>query len=214
MIYPNLKFPTLKNRPYFYTNFVSTIDGKVTVTTPDGSKYWPIGSKLDYQTLIELRAHADVLIHGKNTAMSHKTVDSLGKPEFKQLRKNLGKTKDILYVAMSDHPDKKLKKQLKNQNNVATMIMKRDVLILSEELFENGYKIILVEGGPQTLGSFFKHSLINEIFLTISPKIFGNEKGKTFTMIEGYLFPPEKVKEFTLVSVKKKKNELYLRYKA
>src|SRR5258708_31253801 len=118
MVYENLSFDIPQNRPFYFTNFVSTVDGKVRVTTKDGEKYWPIGSKTDYQTLIELRAYADVLIHGKNTAMSHKTVDSLAKPEFKKLRTQFGKTSDIFYVVMSDHPTPELERQLQNQSQV------------------------------------------------------------------------------------------------
>jgi len=38
MLYPNLKFPKFSDRPFFYTNFVQTIDGKVGVKEEG---YWP-----------------------------------------------------------------------------------------------------------------------------------------------------------------------------
>lgn len=212
MMYPNLKFPHISGRPFFYTNFVSTIDGKVQVAG-DPKDYWPIGSSTDYKTLIELRAYADVLIHGKNTALSHKTVDSLGKPEFKDLRKKLKKNKDFLYVVLSSHPTSKLHKQLENDRGVTAKIMSSNIVSLSSQLYKEGYKTVLVEGGPHVLSSFLKHNLIDEVFLTIAPKIFGNENNATLTMIEGHLFPPQEVKKFNLVSVKQVENELYVRYR-
>lgn len=62
------------------------------------------------------------------------------------------------------------------------------------------------------MGSFLKDNLIDEIFLTIAPRIFGTEPGKTLTLVEGILFKPNQIKKLKLVSVKKAGDELYLRY--
>lgn len=188
MFYQNLKFPKVKDRPFFYTNFVQTLDGKVAVKR---SGYWPIGSKKDYSVLIELRAYADCLIHGKNLAQEFGeiTLKSLNKPNFKALRKKLGKNPDLPYV-MGSHDLKKL----------------------SSELQKKRYQHVLVEGGPTLLGSFLKENLIGEIFLTIAPKIYGTEGKTTLSLIEGILFSPQNIMKLKLVSVKKLGNEVFLRY--
>lgn len=223
-----------KNRPFFYSNFVETVDGKVQVLTKDQNKYWPIGSKLDYQTLIELRASADVLIHGRITAMGFATLKSLIKREFKILRKKLGKTKDIAYIVLTRSPDLVLQ-HLKNKPKVPITVVTSknakvtinysenitierfgessvDISKLSRYLHEKGFKKILVEGGPHTLGEFFANDLMDEVFVTIAPKIFGNKDNSTLTMVEGHLFKPKQVKKLKLISIKKIKDELYLRY--
>lgn len=213
MTYPNLSFKLPKNRPFYFTNFVATVDGKVQVINNDKKDYWPIGSSTDYKTLLELRAYADVLIHGSNTALGHRTVDTLARPDFKEMRKKLGKKNELLYIVMSNHPDENLKKQLENPNGVVYEIVGSDVKKLSDKLYKQGYKTVLVEGGPNILGSFFKENLIDEIFLTIAPKIFGNRPGETLTMVEGVLFDPKDVKQLKLLSVKQIENELFLRYR-
>lgn len=188
MLYPNLKFSkSPKGRPFFYTNFVQTVDGKVSVSE-DG--YWPIGSKFDHQVLIELRSYADCLIHGGNLAkeFGEATKKSLNEPNFKNIRIKIGKTPDLPYY-------------------VAT----RDLESLIKTLQNNGYKHILVEGGPTLLGSFLEKDLIDEIFLTIAPKIYGSKPNSTKTLVEGILLPPNKFK-LKLISVKKIKDELFLRY--
>ncbi len=189
MLYPKLKFPKVSGRPFFYTNFVQTVDGKVQVKTPG---YWPIGSKTDYQVLTELRAYADCLIHGKNlhNEFGKITKKSLQKKEFKNLRKKLGKNPNLTYM-VGIHDLKKLVRQLNS----------------------SGYRHVLVEGGPTLLGSFLKENLIDEIFLTIAPKIYGTEPGTTLTLVEGVLFPPKATKKLRLMSVKPIKDELFLRYK-
>lgn len=189
MFYPKLVFPFKKDRPFFYTNFVTTLDGKVAVKREG---YWPIGSQADYDVLVELRAYADCLIHGGNLAreFGEITLKNLNKDTFKALRKKLGKNLDLPYIVGS-----------------------HDLKELARDLYKKGYKNILVEGGPTLLGSFLKENLIDEIFLTIAPKIFGSQNLTTLNLVEGYLFPPDKIKKLKLLSVKKIKDELFLRYR-
>ncbi len=188
MFYQNLKFPKLKNRPFFYTNFVMSLDGKVAVKRLG---YWPIGSKFDHKVLVELRAYADCLIHGKN--LYHEfgalTQASLKKARFKALRKKLGKNPDLPYIVGS-----------------------HDLKSLSKNLHKKGYQCVLVEGGPTLLGSFLKENLMDEIFLTIAPKIYGSQNLTTLNLVEGTLLPPNQIKHLKLISVKKIKDELFLRY--
>ncbi len=189
MFYPKLTFPTKKDRPFFYTNFVQTIDGKVAVK---GSGYWPIGSRKDYEVLTELRAYADCLIHGKNlyNEFGNITRQSLQKTEFRALRKNLSKNPELPYIIGS-----------------------HDLKGLSRDLYKKGYQNILVEGGPTLLGSFLKENLIDEIFLTIAPKIYGTQNLTTLNLVEGILFSPDKIKHLKLLSVRKIDNEIFLHYR-
>lgn len=193
MFYQKLRFPKLK-RPFFYTNFVQTVDGKVAVTRPSSEDkktgYWPIGSNTDYQILTELRAYADCLIHGRNLyrEFGEITKKAIQKEEFRQLRKKLGKNPDLPYIAGT-----------------------HDLKKLSNDLYKKGYKNVLVEGGPTLLGSFLKENLIDEIFLTIAPKIYGSKPYSTKTLVEGILLPPNKYK-LKLMSVLEIKDELFLRY--
>ena len=211
MFYPNLKFPRVKNRPFFYTNFVQTVDGKVAVKKEG---YWPIGSKLDYQVLTELRANSDCLIHGGvlGKQFGSITKNSLEKEEFKNIRVKLGKQPELpYYIVTKSSPA--LRSHLEGVRTNGVTIYNGNLKQLVSELNKKGYKNVLVEGGPTLLGAFLKENLIDEIFLTISPKIFGTEEGKTLTLVEGYLFPKNSTKNLSLISFKKARNELFLRYK-
>ncbi|MDO8618766.1 MAG: RibD family protein [Candidatus Daviesbacteria bacterium] len=198
-----------------------TVDGKAQVLTnlPAGRKvqkdyqqaviydYWPLGSEQDREVLHELRAQADCLIHGKNLAkeFGQITLNSLNKPEFKKMRTDLGKNPKLPYYIVTDHAE-----NLPNLTGVK--IVGSDLQKLSEDLYEQGFENILVEGGPTLLGSFLKENLMDEIFLTIAPKIVGNLPGQTLTMVEGYLFPADQVKKLELISVQNINSELFLRY--
>ncbi len=214
MFYQNLKFPKVeqssraprtKNRPFFYTNFVQTLDGKVAVKKQG---YWPIGSKTDHNVLVELRAYADCLIHGGNLAreFGRKTLESLKKGKFKNLRKKLGKNPTLPYSIVTKNP--KPYSHLTSGNVVVG-----NLHAILKDLNKKGYKHVLVEGGPTLLGSFLKENLIDEIFLTIAPKIYGSQKDTTSTLVEGVLFSPRKTRKLKLVSYKNINEELFLRYR-
>lgn len=233
MVYPDLKFPKKENRPFFFTNFVSTVDGKVQVK--DGSKYWPIGSETDFQTLLDLRAYSDLFIHGKNTALGFNHLSRINSPEFQERRRKLGKPQTLQYMIITSKPDDTLLEFLKNDFGAKAFIATTtsakvsenlepwvnvvrfgeksvDLKLLAQFLFEQGFENVLMEGGPTLLGSFFKEDLIDEVFLTVAPKIFGNEDKQSLTLVEGYLFPPEEIKKLHLISVQQIEDELYLRY--
>ena len=195
MLYPNLKFSKIpKGRPFFYTNFVQTVDGKVAVLEKG---YWPIGSKFDHQVLLELRGYADCLVHGGN----------LGRQFGEITLKSIKETQPNLpYYILTKHP-----KSLNKLKSLGATIISGGLDTLIRELKDQKFKHVLIEGGPTLLGSFLKEFLIDEIFLTIAPKIYGSKPSSTITLVEGILLPPNKFK-LKLISVKKIKNELFLRY--
>lgn len=204
MISTSLQFPKGLPRPYFYTNFVQTVDGKVQVKKEG---YWPIGSEVDHQVLTELRAHADALVHGGNLAkeFGQITIKNLLNENFQNLRIRLHKDPLLPYYIVTNHPQ------------LYSHIRSGDVVIDNlqntlRKLKETGHKLVLVEGGPTLLGSFLKLNLINEIFLTIAPRIYGSKDQITLTLIEGILFPPDQIKKLKLKSIKRIGDELFLRY--
>ncbi len=233
-LYQDITFPDATDRPFFYSNFVMTADGKAVVKT-NPPAYWPLGTETDRATLYELRAHGDALIHGSTTALSHKTIDSLAKPEFQARRAALGKSAVPQYVVISSHPELELvqymqpvsgqthilattteaevPKELAELTEVVRLGSKLvDLSLLAQTLLKRGAKHVLVEGGPSIMGSFLAADLIDELFLTLAPKIFGNAKDATLTIVEGHLFEPEKIKKLELISAKPVENEVYLHY--
>lgn len=236
MLYENLTFLKKNDRPFFYTNFVSTIDGKVQVNGKNQSAYWPIGSETDFQTLLDLRAYSDLFIHGKNTALGFNHLGRIQSLEFKERRKKLGKKENLQYIVITNTPDDSLLEFLKDargekayivtteEANISEALKQQvkllrigkgqvDLKKLSDWMFKEDFKNVLVEGGPTLLGSFMAEDLIDEVFLTIAPKIFGNIGHQTLSLIEGVLFAPDKIKKWELLSVKQVVNELFLRYR-
>ena len=237
MLYKNKYLPKGSfSKPFIYSNFVSTVDGKIQVLE-NWKSYWPIGSKNDHAVLTELRAFSDALVHGSATAKSFNFVRSIQNPDLESIRKSRGVNTNLPYIVISNHPDKDLFENLKNPIGEKTYLLtnqkakvpknigksvnlvriNRDKVSVKDVVSFLGKllnaKRILVEGGPTLVGSFLEEGLIDEIFLTITPKIFGGENGKTLTLVENILFPANKIKNLKILSVRKIEDEIFLRYK-
>lgn len=211
MPYQNLALPKRVDRPFFYTSFAQTLDGKVYINKQG---YWPIASKTDYDTFTYLRSLADAIIDGKNTAIrfAKYTIDTIHSEEFKKLREINGKTATPEYIVITKHPDEQLSKVLENPYQYKTTIFQKGMAELVTYLKEKNAEHVFVDGGPHVIASLLRAKLLDEFFITITPRIFGNADNMAITMVEGLLLEPNEVK-MELLSTEKVENELYLRYK-
>lgn len=208
-------------RPFFFTSFVSTIDGKIIVKEKG---YWPIGTKEDYRYFTYLRAHADAIVDAKNTALQFGkyTIKTIHDPLFQGYRKELGKQKMPEYIVLTSNPDDELQQVLKNDHGFETKILTPEegekrvsIKHLIDYLNAQGHKYVFVDGGPTLIAQLLQTQVLDEVHLTIASKVFGSAPGKTLTMTEGILFPPDEVPQFKLESVNRiGEDEVVLRYKS
>lgn len=85
----------------------------------------------------------------------------------------------------------------------------RNVKEIVRSLVSRGFKKILLEGGPSINGKFLTEDLIDEVFFTIVPYIWtGTSTDRIITNNE-YITPAR----FKLLSVDRRKNEVFFRYK-
>jgi riboflavin biosynthesis pyrimidine reductase len=79
---------------------------------------------------------------------------------------------------------------------------------------EAGGKSILTEGGPTLFGQFLRESALDELFLTIAPRIAGRapEQART-SLVERAAFAPENVPEARLLSAKNADDLMLLRFR-
>jgi riboflavin biosynthesis pyrimidine reductase len=74
-------------------------------------------------------------------------------------------------------------------------------------------KLILVEGGPRLLGSFYAERVVDEQFLTLSPQIAGRDVGdRRLSLVMGRTFAPRSPLWGTLIDIKRGGSHLFLRY--
>ena len=226
-----------KHSPYYYSSFVSTIDGKVMVKKEG---YWPLGSEYDLQHFIHLRTYADVIIDGKQTALgfADRTIMRIHDESFNTQRIQNGKQQKAEYMIITSSPDDSLISAITNEYEYKPFLVTSLDALLSKELealvrvirlplnqqghihllalhnylSQQGFKTIFIDGGAVLLASFFEYHLLDELFLTITPKIVGSEKETTISLVEGKLFSPADIKHAKLISVQQIEDEVILRY--
>lgn len=72
---------------------------------------------------------------------------------------------------------------------------------------------ILVEGGPHLMADFFTAHLIDELFLTLAPQLAGRDAAQPRPgLVEGTLFLPAQPLWSRLLSLKRSRSHLFLRY--
>jgi len=66
-------------------------------------------------------------------------------------------------------------------------------------------------GGARLNGLLFDAGAVDELFLTLAPRVQGG--GNAITVVEGQGFPAERLLPLRLVSLYRAGSELYLRYR-
>jgi 2,5-diamino-6-(ribosylamino)-4(3H)-pyrimidinone 5'-phosphate reductase len=219
-------------RPYTIINAVGTLDGRGAV---DG-RSTPIGSAVDHRLMRNIRACMDAVLVGAGTLRSENlslTVDDT----LAKRRKALGLREQPLSVILTrcgDIPTDRRIFHTSKENvlvfagaedgleNAAKLSDLATVQVLASKGFlepekvletlakEFGVRRLLVEGGPRVNRSFVEGRLVDEVFLTLAPKIIG---GDSRSLIEGAPLPTLERGAPSLISIHLSNSELYLRYR-
>jgi riboflavin biosynthesis pyrimidine reductase/predicted DsbA family dithiol-disulfide isomerase len=206
--------PAPEDRPYTFIDMVSTIDGK-TVSGSRSDSVQDLGSKVDHMTLRRLEASADAVLLGAGTYRAtpydwvprspRRIVVSLSgeidfnRPFFREPGA-LVATSGSASVAVPPGVE------LLRAGNMAL-----EPVILMQRLRAMGVEKLLVLGGSETNGELLRKNLVDELFLTIAPKI---KLGRDLpTYAGGDPLPRESMLNFTLVEHHPIGNELFVRYR-
>ena len=131
--------------------FVSTLDGKVTKWGDPHVQSWSSSKDQDYFN--KIWNNARLLIMGSNTFNAGPI-----KP-----------TSNHLLVIMTRQPHK-----YKSYETLGQLEFRNESPVQLTKQFENeGYEYMFVVGGAHIATSFLKEQLVDELWLTIEPKIFG-----------------------------------------
>lgn len=131
--------------------FVSSLDGKVTKWGEPNVRSWSSHQDQDYYKMVWNESR--LIIMGSSTFNADTFLPS--------------PTHQI--VVMTSHPDR-----YKNLETPGQMEFTSETPVELYSRFSiNGHQQILVVGGPHIATSFLKEQLIDELWLTIEPKIFG-----------------------------------------
>lgn len=209
-------------------NAAMTIDGKIATNLGDSK----ISSKQDLRRLHRLRSSVDAVIIGISTVIAdnpkltvrlvkrHGTtpvriiVDSIGRiPLDSKILKSASKINTIVAVTKraSDERVDKIK------SAGAIVIVAGTKTVDLKELFfilkKMGFNKILVEGGGELNWSILQLGIVNELMVTVAPRIVGGRTATTLVEGDGYDRISDGIK-MELIKVSRQNNgEVVLYYK-
>jgi 2,5-diamino-6-(ribosylamino)-4(3H)-pyrimidinone 5'-phosphate reductase len=204
-------------RPYLAINMVASADGRAAL---NGSAIG-IGSALDKRLLYELRAEADVVLHGASTVRADPLsarvpADLVAQREARGLQPQpwgaiVTRTGDL----PTRHPYYDSTTLIYSLGTAPVTVAGPTIEVVRvtsvpevvTDLGQRGARRILCEGGPTLNGTLFDAGLVDELFLTIAPKLFGG--ATPLTIVNGGSFGSVALELRNLVEVA---GELYLRY--
>jgi riboflavin biosynthesis pyrimidine reductase len=231
------------NQPRLYANFVASIDGIVALERGEGSGSTISGHNLaDRFVMGLLRACAEAVIVAAGTFRAtprHRwTADHVFPPladEFGRLRIELGLARHpTLFVVSasgdidSGHPALREPSVILTTREGASRLRGSvpqtcKVKLLAEDgpsaaavinaVSSEGFRIVLTEGGPTFLGQLIAEGLLDELFLTIAPRLIGPAReGSRKSLVESadVLGLPES--SARLLSLRLHGSYLFLRY--
>jgi riboflavin-specific deaminase-like protein len=214
-----------EDRPLVAMNFAATVDGRATIAGVSG----PIGSAADTAMLAGLRTRFDAVMIGAGTMRAERYGRLVADQEQRERRERLGLPHDPLMVIVSGRLDLPWDAPLFTAGagrvliftaseaeppDTATSleVVRHDKFVNLVEALrhlrsERGIRALLCEGGPGLHGELEGGGMVDDLFLTIAPKLTGGEAPR---IIEGEL---PAVAELELAWLLERDGELFARYR-
>jgi riboflavin-specific deaminase-like protein len=231
----------LKNKksklPFVFSNFATTADGKIAFASRE---FVPFGSERDREHMMELRATADAVMSGARTVETPGVTLGPGGKKFQRLRLARGLNEynlrviasgsgsmdfqaDIfkhrfspIIILVSGHAPEKQLRLLRSVADEVKIFGENEIdFPAALRWLHEKWKVkrLLCEGGGTLHGAMVQAGLIEELHLTICPKIFGGRTAPTIADA-GVAAKLTGAAQFKLKSVKRIKDELFVVFRA
>ena len=221
-----------------YANFVSSIDGVAAIGGVEMSSAEISGGAADRFVMALLRAVADAVVVGAGTVREHDgpwTAEKAFPPGaeiLSRLRAGISASESPTLVVVTasgelpaEHPA--LADAIVVTTSAGTRSLAEggarvgevidvgdadrvDGAVAIDRLRERGYQRILTEGGPRLMGAMLESSAVDQLFLTISPKLIGGGPERPPLTDETDLL--ERAVGARLLSIRRSDDYLFLRY--
>jgi riboflavin-specific deaminase-like protein len=224
---------TRAKRPYVVLNMISTADGRASI----GGRSGPIGGRADRELFHALRAVADAVMAGAGTVRTERYGRIIAAEATRHRRREHGWREEPLACVVSARlalpadlpllatPQAQvviITSSLASLDGVAAQVQyvraeRQGMVDLSAALAELhdrcGVRLLLCEGGPHLNAHLLAAGLVDELFLTLAPKLAGGDGpvgGEALRIVAGPALEPPV--ELELVGVLQSDSELFLRY--
>ena len=212
-------------RPYLVVNMVSSVDGKATMDWRTRG----LSTEVDRQLFHHLRTQVDAVMVGAGTVRAERYGRITKSDELRDKRRGEGLEPDPLAVVVSarlnlpadlpllQEPEQRVAiatgsdaELLGVQAQVEYLRSGDDLPLLCSTLRERyGVRSVLCEGGPTLNSHLLAAGLVDELFLTLNPKLLGGAAALTIVAGRELVDPAE----LELVWVLEAGSELFTRWR-
>lgn len=211
-------------RPFVAMNFAATVDGRATIGGVSG----PIGSAADTAMLAGLRTRFDAVMIGGGTMRAERYGRPVSSQARREQRERIGLPHDPLMVIVSGRLDLPWDAPLFTEGAgrvliftvseieppetaTSVRVVRHDGAVdlaaaLRHLRKERGVRALLCEGGPRLHAELQAGGLVDDLFLTIAPKLVGGEAPR---IVEGAL---PGIAALELAWLLEENGELFARY--
>ena len=214
------------DRPYLVLNMVSSLDGKATIDWRTKG----LSTDLDRQLFHRLRTQADAIMVGAGTVRTERYGRVTKSDELREARKQEGLEPDPLAVVVSARLDLPADLPLLNEPEQRVVIATGSEATLPEDLtsridyertgddlqllgarlrHQHGVRSVLCEGGPTLNSHLLSAGLVDELWLTLNPKLAGGAAALTIVAGRELVEPAE----LQLISVAEGEGDLFTRWR-
>jgi riboflavin-specific deaminase-like protein len=220
-------------RPFVTANFAITADGRISTRELTPANF---SSKRDKRRLLEIRAGCDAVLAGAKTIATDHMTMGLPAADLRAARLAQGRSAYPLRVLVSNRGQLSPTLPVFAKHFSPILIFttarmspaRRTALLSHAGLYvfpervdlavmlatlraEHGVRRLVCEGGGQLLRALLAADLIDELHLTVTPRVFGGKTALTLTGLAGsYLTKSTRLK---LVEFQPVEDECFLRYR-
>lgn len=221
-------------RPFVTVNFAITADGRVSTRNHTPADFT---SKRDKHRLSEIRSTGDAVLVGASTLAADKMTMGISDPALRAQRiarkqsayplrvvvSNSGRLSPALRIFGNDFSPIIIFTTQKMAKRTQTALAEKADLWLHESdsvnlrsllaTLREDYRVkrLVCEGGPRLFRSLLAENLVDEIHLTLAPRIFGGLGAPTLTGLPANFLPHST--RCTLREMRVVEGECFLRYR-
>jgi riboflavin biosynthesis pyrimidine reductase len=189
-----------EQRPYTFVNFVASADGRATYAGRSGA----LGDDGDHAMFHGLRESADAVMAGTVTLRTERYGRILGRAERRERRVARGQSPEPLLCIVTRSGDVPTEIPLFAEPEARIVIFSASAVQLGSPAAQVemvrldpaeltlttalrrlradfGVRTLLCEGGPTLFGALLRERIVDELFLTLAPKLGGGGNGPAVT---------------------------------
>lgn len=217
-IYSDLRFlDTPANRPYAFINMVATIDGK-TVVGDRGDSVVGLGSAVDQELMDRIEKASDAVLLGAQTLRATSPRWNPKAPLRVAITRSGNVPFDSQFFAAQDAqaylacPSDLILELPDHVQRINAGRDKVDPVWLAQFLRQElSVERLHILGGSETNADFLRNDLVDELFLTMAPKV---KLGRDLpTYAGGEPLPKDELQNYELIEHHVVESEVFLRYR-